>query len=225
MRPRLGALAFLALAAAAPVLPGIGSSDQRTRVDASAPPWRSLARLQVPGKSRCTAFVVAPRLVVTAAHCLRSRRLGGTVVPSAIHVLTGYTAGQFARHSLAVAYRLGEDADVAVVTLADPIGDAPLPLAGEDPAVGTAVVLGGYNQDRAEVIEADTHCTVVAIQPGRLVHSCAGTHGTSGAPLLMLGADGMWRVVGVQVAAFAAHAGGIAVPVSRLRLALSAAVP
>jgi protease YdgD len=199
-------------------------------VDATLPPWRSLARLQVPGESRCTAVVVGPRTVLTAAHCLWGRRLGRFMPPGSVHVLSGYAAGQFAHHSIAVSYRLGggdasrparlED-DFAVVTLAEPIGNAPLSLAQADPPVGAAVVLGGYNQDRAEVIEADQQCRIVATAPGRLVHSCAGTHGTSGAPLLARAADGQWQVVGLQVAAFTDHVGGIAVPASRLRAALS----
>jgi protease YdgD len=224
-------VALLALAGAAPVLPGVGSADGRVTVDATLPPWRSVARLQVPGESRCTAVLVGPGIALTAAHCLWGRRVRRFMQPGSIHVLTGYAAGSFAHHSIALAYRLGagdtarpaavED-DFAVLTLAEPIGDAPLKLADADPPVGTPVVLGGYNQDRAEVIEADLHCHILAVVPGRLVHSCEGTHGTSGAPLLQKLPDGSWRVVGLQVAAFTEHAGGMAVPASRLRAALSA---
>ena len=62
-------------------------------------------------------------------------------------------------------------------------------------------MLGGYNQDRAEVIEADTACHVVTAGPALLVHDCAGTRGTSGGPVLMRGPDGVWRVAGMQVGA------------------------
>jgi protease YdgD len=195
-------------------------------VDAAQAPWRSLARLQVPGEARCTAVVVAPRLVLTAAHCLFGARLGHYMPAGSVHVLTGYAAGSYAKHSLAVSYQLGAQSpsgpatDFAVVTLAEPIGDAPLPLAAANPPPGTKIMLGGYNQDRGEVIEADLGCAIVATPPGRLVHSCAGTHGTSGAPLLARDAAGAWTIVGLQVAAFVDHAGGIAVPASTLRAAL-----
>jgi protease YdgD len=220
------AAVLVATTAAAPVLPGVGGSIGRVAVEASVAPWRSLARLQVPGESRCTAVVVAPRLVLTAAHCLFGRRLGHFMPPGSVHVLTGYAAGSYARHSVAISYQLGAQppagpgTDFAVVTLAEPIGDAKLPLAVTDPPPGTPVVLGGYNQDRGEVIEADLSCAIVAAPPGRLVHSCAGTHGTSGAPLLARDAAGAWSIVGLQVAAFVDRAGGIAVPASTLRAAL-----
>ena len=224
--PRPLVLLCLFLAGAAPALPGVGTADGRTIVDPVAVPWRSLARLQVPGEARCTAVVVGPRTVLTAAHCLWGRRLRRYMPAASVHVLTGYAAGRFARHSLAVGYRLGAErpngpeTDFAVVTLAEPIGDAPLALADSDPAVGTGVVLGGYNQDRAEVIEADLTCAITGHVGGRLLHGCDATHGTSGAPLLARGPDGGWRIVGLQVAAFVGRAGGIAVAPSRLRAAL-----
>ncbi len=186
-------------------------------------PWRALARLQVPGEGRCTAVMVGPRIVLTAAHCLAGHRAGRPVPPGSVHVLTGYASGRFARHSVAVSYRLAtRGEDVAVVTLADPVGVDTLPLADTDPPSGTAVVLGGYNRDRAEVIEADTGCRVIDATPARLVHDCAGTFGTSGAPVLARAADGSWRIVGLQVAAFTDRIGGVAIPASRLRTVLSA---
>jgi protease YdgD len=226
---RASLASLLLLAAAAPVLPGIGAGDGRVTLDAAAAPWRSLARLQIPGETRCTAVLVGPRTALTAAHCLWGRRLGHYLPPGSVHVLSGYAAGSFARHTVAASYRLavptpaGPETDFAVVTLENPIGEAPLPLADADPPPGAAVALGGYNQDRSEVIEADLHCHVVAALPGRLAHDCAGTHGTSGAPLLARAANGAWRVVGLQVAGFSEHEGGIAVPASRLREALTAA--
>ncbi len=226
MRWPLALLALLALAGAAPVLPGVGVSDGRMTVIATDMPWRALARLQVPGETRCTAVLIGGRTALTAAHCLWGRHTRRFVPADSVHVLTGYEAGRFTHHAIASAYHRAADdtarpaaaeRDFAVVTLAEPIGDAVLPLAEADPPVGTPVMLGGYNQDRGEVIEADTRCQIVGVAPGRLIHDCAGTHGTSGAPLLALAADGAWQVVGLQVAAFTDHAGGIAVPVSRLR--------
>jgi protease YdgD len=220
-----------------PILPGLGGHDPRVRQDPAAWPWRAVARLQIPGAGRCTAFLVAPRVVLTAAHCLYVRRAGHFAPAQSVHVLTGYGAGRFARHAVATGYRLapGYDprhvppdfgADVAVVTLdramAAP-GEVLRVAQGEAPS---AAMLGGYNQDRAEVIEADPACAVLGgalDAAGRplLRHDCAATRGTSGAPLLVR-TQGGWRVAGLQVAAANGRASGIAVPAATLREVLAA---
>ncbi len=240
-RLTLAALGAVLLMAAAPLpgLPAAGTADPRRRVDMAAAPWRAVALLQIPGLGRCTAFLVAPDVAVTAAHCLWGARLQRYAPVQAIHVLTGYASGSFARHSLARGFRLGagydparanptRGADVAVVMLAGPVlaAAAVLPLADEA-APGSTVALGGYDQDFAEVIEADMDCHLRA--PGRdlegralLVHDCAATHGSSGAPLLTRGTDGIWRVLGVQVAGSPGVLGGLAVPASFVRSVLNA---
>lgn len=195
-----------------------------------------MARLQVPGVSRCTAVIVAPRQAVTAAHCLFSARLGGFVPASAVHVLTLYRAGGFARHFGAAGYRIapGYDpadpaatrgADVALVTLAGEAADV-LALAAVPSPPGTPAVLGGYNQDRAEVIEADAGCRLTgraADRDGRslLLHDCAATRGTSGGPLLVRDGEEHLVLAGVQVAARTSGAGGVAVPAETLRRLLA----
>ena len=205
----LAGLLPLALLAQAP-LPGVGVRDHRVLVAADAAPWDALARLQVPGVARCTAVLVAPRRALTAAHCLWSARLARYVPADMVHVLARYQRGAFAGHARAIRVRIDRAHDVAAVTLDAPIGRAVLGFAPA-PAVGTAAMLGGYNQDRIEVIEADTACRVVAHDGPLIRHDCAATHGTSGAPLLVRGADGGWAIAGLQVAAFVRAAGGIAV--------------
>ena len=216
---------------AALLLPGLGAREQRGRIDPARPPWSAVVRVQVPGVSRCTGFAVAPRLVVTAAHCLYGRRLGHMMPAESVHVLAGYESGAFTRHEVAVSYRVPGDfrpgdesavqaSDVAVLTLASPLGTAILvPV----PAVaGQAAMLGGYSQDRAQTLLADPDCRVLGTVPDRERrtlerHSCEATFGTSGAPLLVRLANGAWEAGGVQVAAAAGRAGGLAVPAARVQ--------
>ena len=195
-------------------------------------PWAALARVQVPGASRCTAFLIDPRTAVTAAHCLYSRPLGRIVPASAVHVLVGYVQGA-AIHRVAASlatypgYQPGGTApDLAVIRFAEPAAspDRVLALVDAPAPPGTPLVLGGYGQDRNEVLTVDAACSVqgyaATAQGAALVHDCVGTHGTSGAPLLARVQDGPWAVAGVQVAA-RAGGGGIAVPAAAIRLMLA----
>lgn len=222
-------------------LPGLGPQERRTPMPAADWPWTAVARLQIPGVARCTAFLVAPRLALTAAHCLYNRRTGHFVPPGSVHLLLAYAQGRFARHAVAATYRLAEGydprlkppafgADIALLSLTGDLiaADAALTLAPADAAPPTPAMLGGYNQDRTEIIEADRHCAITAWlrdAAGRLLlrHDCAGTHGTSGAPLLAPGGPQGWRVAGLQVGAASGTAQGIAVPAETLRRLIAAA--
>ena len=211
---------------AALLLPGVGAGDPRARVSDAALPWSALVLVQIPGVSRCTGFLLGPRVVVTAGHCLYGARVRHMLGPASVHVLSGYSGGGYAGHSVAVSYQVpagfvpGDDdrsrgVDVAVLTLAQPVSAAMLRLATTPP--GAAAMLGGYNQDRAQVLLADLACHVtgtVVDSAGRALwrHSCAGTRGTSGAPLLVRAEDGQWAAAGVQVAAERGDTGGLAVP-------------
>lgn len=225
-RLRAGLLAGL-------LLPGLGSGDARVPVSVADPPWSALARVQVPGVSRCTGFFVAAGTVVTAAHCLWDGHVRRTVRPGQIHVLAGYDHGGYHAHAVARGYRVGAGyaggantglgGDVAVLTLDAAIGAAALPWA-DAARPGEATMLGGYEQDRAETLLADTACRTmgrIADAGGRpiLQHACAATGGTSGAPLLVR-RDGRWAVAGVNVAASVGDVGGLAVPAATARALL-----
>jgi protease YdgD len=203
-------------------LPGIGQADARQSVDVAADPWRSLGRIQSELGNRCTGTLIAPDQVLTAAHCLTSPRSRQLLQPGSVHFLLGYAAGRFTTHRRARSLRVGAgyvperrgpaSADWAVVTLEAPVDAKPLPWL---PARrGDPVMLGGYQQDRPEVLMADTDCRILdsRAQEGGLLllHDCAGTRGVSGAPLLRREAGGQWSVVGVAVAATRQRAGGIA---------------
>jgi protease YdgD len=199
------------------LLPGIGANDPRRRVEVTAAPWRAVGRVQTEIGGRCTGVLVGPRTVLTAAHCLVSATSGQYVQPRSVHFLLGYDRGQWVARGRVTAFTAAPDfrpnrgpagADWALLTLDTPIGtpERILPLLRDPPAPRTPAMLGGYQQDRPEVLMATTECRALGVQRHAggvqtVVHDCAGTRGSSGAPLLARTPDGRgWGVIGVQSA-------------------------
>ncbi|PWC34588.1 trypsin-like serine protease [Azospirillum sp. TSO35-2] len=221
-----------------PLLPGVGPGDRRAPVDADAAPWRSVVRVQTNLAGRCTGALVGPRTVVTAGHCLFNARTRRFLPASSLHVLFGYARGDYSQHITVArvvtdpAYDPSagqplESADWAVLTLDAPAPATvpPLPVAAAPLAAGAPVMLGGYSQDRAQILMADRDCRVLGTTAGLLVHDCDATRGTSGGPLLVRTAGGTgegWAVAGVAVAAGNTPAvRNFAVPAARFAASLA----
>jgi protease YdgD len=212
-------LASPVLAQVAGLNPG---PDPRLPVPVAHPPWHAVASIEAEGAGLCTGAMVAPAVVLTAAHCLKDAAGTALLPPARIGVTL---AGRQAR-GVALRFGAGFDpareapwaSDWALVSLDAPIGAGRvLPLLRETPPAGSILALPGFQRDDPGTLLVDPACRYLGLrriegEGVMLAHDCAGTTGSSGGPLLLRGADGRFAIIGVQSKGILGRAGGFAVP-------------
>lgn len=214
---------------------GVKGKDDRVRLIPDTYPWTAIGRLNRRTGGFCTAVVVAPKLILTAAHCLYNRRTLKNLPPQSLHFVAGYAKGEFLFHGRVVALhpapgydhhgKSGENRsrDWAFLSLDKdpvPVTGKIEPLAGRDwieaALDGPALVQAGYSQDRAHILTLHDGCRLSALAlKGRLLaHWCDAVPGDSGSPM-MIRERGGYRLVGIHVASAKKFPHrGVAVPVA-----------
>ena len=182
---------------------GCAAIRARDIVDAEGWPWRAIGRVNFAGirtRQHCTGTLVAPRVVLTAAHCLYSYPRRMWIQPHSITFVAGYQRGggvavsrgrrfvlDAGQDTASRDFRATPDTDWALVILEDPIGHEVgfLDLVIQVPA-GAGFMLAGYAGLRPEVLSVARECgTPLAGVPAAVMLRCAAMQGDSGAPVLV----------------------------------------
>ena len=173
--------------------------------------WEGVGRINLGDKGFCTGALIAPDLVLTAAHCLFDKETGERVPAADMEFLAGWRNGradayrgvrravEHPDYSYANRDQIDRVADdLALLELDRPIRMATSPPFETEsrPATGDEVGVVSYAQDRAERPSLQEVCHVLGSKAGVLVLSCNVDFGSSGAPVFSL-KDGVRRIVSV----------------------------
>lgn len=207
--------------------------------------WQAVGRINMEGAGFCTGALIAPDLVLTAAHCMYFKKTGRPIPANKIHFLAGWRKGWAAAHRKASRVVIHEDydygdanrldrvaSDLALIELDNPIrGSVVTPFQPhERPRPGDNVMVVSYAQERAEAPSLQERCEMLGRQSAVLVLSCDVNYGASGAPIFVV-QDGEPKIASVVSAMAEWNSRDVALgvslgqPLERLRVQLSESDP
>ncbi len=161
--------------------------------------WEAVGRIDL-GGGMCTGVLIAPDLVLTAAHCVFDRTTGRQIAPEDVTFRAGYRDGVSVAESgvLRVVPHERFDPRGADKSRTIPYDAALLQLSRTIPAMtaapfaiytGTAttgaVSVVSYGRGRADAPSWQRSCALLGRGQGMMAFDCDVTFGSSGAPVFM----------------------------------------
>lgn len=201
-----------------------GKGDKRVIADSRVYPWTAIGRFNRAGRGHCSASVVAPRIVVTSAHCLVNKATGTFMPPDKLHFVAGWDRGEYLFYSLAQEIHPAPNYDpMAPPTLRAVVHDWALIVLEEDPSPVTGILTptpytddifwklrekntvftqAGYSGDRGQVLTAHPKCLMLGFTKGLKVaeHGCQAVPGDSGSPIVYSSNGKDYKLVAVHSA-------------------------